>query len=223
MKLSHLYHRRFISRFMVLLVGLAFLGIAPAASDASERRPDAPTNLHVLATSVQAAVLTWSPPRVDSGITRYSIHRNGAWLTTVGSQSSAYVDISVQASSIYTYTVRAIGTDDDSSRASNAATVHIPVLPETVDIAPPSAPGTLMATPISSGVLLDWYDASDDSDITAYLIRRDGRAVAIVASAVLSYTDTSIQPPATPIYTVEAVDVMGHHSPPSNAVSVVLP
>jgi len=83
--------------------------------------------------------------------------------------------ISVQASTTYSYTVRAIGADDDSSPASNVATIQIPAMPENVDISPPSTPGSLTATAVVGGVLLDWYDASDDSDITAYLIRRDGK------------------------------------------------
>jgi len=53
-----------------------------------------------------------------------------------------------------------------------------------------------------------------------YIVRRDGLPVALVPSGALSYTDTSVQPPATAIYTVEAIDVMGQHSAPSNAASV---
>jgi len=103
-------------------------------------------------------------------------------------QAPAYVDISVQASTTYTYTVRGIGADDDSSRASNAVTIQIPALPESADIAPPSRPGTLTATAIVGGTL--------------------------------SYTDPIAQVPTTAIYTVEAIDVMGQHSPPSNAASL---
>jgi len=220
MKFSQLQLGSIGSRFKLLLVSLALLGSAQVAGGASADRPNAPANLDAIAVSIQEAVLTWSAANSDAGITRYSIHRNGAWLATVGSQTPAYIDISVQASTTYTYTVRAIGADDDSSPASNAAMVQIPALPENADIAPPSYPGSLTATAILGGVLLDWYDASDDSDITAYLIRRNGKALAIVQSGVLSYIDPIAQLPTTAIYTVEAIDVMGQHSVPSNAASL---
>jgi hypothetical protein len=98
----------------------------------------------------------------------------------------------VQASTTYTYTVRAIGADDDSSLASNAVTIQIPALPENADSAPPSHPGSLTAT-------------------------------AILGAGTLNYLDKSVSASATSIYTVEAIDVMGHHSPLSNAISVVRP
>jgi len=223
MKFSCLHLERNKTRFVLLLVGLALLGITPVASGISEPRPDAPAQLDAIATSVQQVVLTWSAPTANTGITRYSIHRNGEWLATVGSHSPDFIDTNVRASSTYSYTVRAIGADDESSAASNVATVQTPALPETVDISPPSIPGSLTATAVSSGVLLDWYDASDDSDITAYLVRRDGLAVAIVPSGRLSYIDTNVQPPTTAIYTVEALDVMGQHSQPSNNVTIEIP
>ncbi len=219
MKSSHLQIGSIGSRFLLLLACLVLLGPAQIAGGASASRPDAPTTLVAIAVSIQEVVLTWAAPSADSGITRYSIHRNGAWLTTIGIQTPAFVDISVQASTSYTYTVRAIGPDNESSVASNIATAQTPALPETADISPPSSPGTLTATALPSSILLDWYDASDDSDITAYIIRRDGKALAIVPSGTLSYTDTSMQAPSAAIYTVEAIDIMGQHSAPSNAAA----
>ena len=95
-------------------------------TDVGENGPDAPTNLDAIAVSIQEAVLTWSAASADADISRYSIHRNGAWHATVSTQTPAYVDIGVQASTTYTYTVRAIGNNDESSRASNAVTIQIP-------------------------------------------------------------------------------------------------
>lgn len=219
MKFTHFQLGSIGSRFMLLLVCLVLLGSTPVAGEEDERRPDAPTNLDAIPISVEEAVLTWSAASADADISRYSIHRNGAWYATVKPQTPAYIDIGVQASTTYTYTVRAIGTNDESSRASNAVTIKTPAMPETADIAPPSRPESLTATIIVGGILLDWYDATDDTDITVYLIRRDGKAIAIVRSGTLSYLDPIAQLPTTAIYTVEAIDVMGQHSAPSNAAS----
>jgi hypothetical protein len=221
MKFRHFQLGSIGLRFMLLMVCLMLLGSSPVAGEEDERRPDAPTNLDAIPISIEQAVLTWSAASADADISRYSIHRNGAWYATVSTQTPAYVDIGVQASTTYTYTVRAIGTNDESSRASNAVTIKTPALPETADISPPSRPESLTATIIVGGILLDWYDATDDSDITVYLIRRDGKPITIVRSGTLSYLDpiTSVPNPVT--YTVEAIDVMGQHSAPSNAASPV--
>src|SRR5262245_30839807 len=222
MKFNHLQRGRIKSRLALFLVSLTLLGAAPAASGESEPRPDPPTNVDAIAVSVQEVILTWSAPSADAGITRYSIYRIGVRLATSLSQTPAFVDIDVHPSAIYTYTVRAIGPDDDSSAASNIAFAQTPALPETPDISPPTSPGSLTATALPNGVLLDWYDAIDDSDITVYIVRRDGLPIAIVRSGTLSYIDMTAQPPATAIYTVEAVDVMGQHSAPSNAAAPAL-
>jgi len=203
-------------RYVPLLIGMALIGAAPVARGASEQRPDPPASLDAFAVSAQQTELAWAPASSGDGVQRYSIHRNGAWLATVGSRTPAFIDLDVQASQTYTYTVRAIGTTDDSSLASNIAVVQVPALPETLDISPPSAPAALTATAVPGGVLLDWYDAADDSDLTAYLIRRNGLEIKIVRSGVLSYLDPSA-PPEGAIYTVEAIDVVGHHSGLSNA------
>ena len=56
--------------------------------------------------------------------------------------------------------------------------------------------------------------------ITADEQLRDGKPLAIVRGGVLSYTDSIAQLPTNAIYTVEAIDVMGQHSAPSNAAAL---
>ena len=79
----------------------------------------------------------------------------------------------------------------------------------------------MTATAIIGDILLDRYDASDDSDITVYLIRSDDQAIAIIRSGRLNYLDLIARVPPTIIYTVEAINVMGQHSAPSNAASPI--
>ncbi|MFN8567377.1 MAG: hypothetical protein U0Z44_07630 [Kouleothrix sp.] len=75
----------------------------------------------------------------------------------------------------------------------------------------------MTATLASGQALLDWYPSNDDSDITAYLVRRDGLVVAVLGAGTLNHTDAGAAPGATYVYSVEALDVVGQHSPPSNS------
>src|SRR6185436_9496869 len=88
------------------------------------------------------------------------------------------------------------------------------------DRTPPSEPEELYATAYPGYNLLDWYYSIDDSDVTAFLIRRNGRRLALVRTGTLSYVDTVIQPGMSYTYTVESNDTVGHHSPPSASSTV---
>jgi chitin-binding protein len=223
MKIDRLYLARFMMACAIVLGALALSAAMPVAADEDELKPEAPANLRALTLNVQEVVLSWSAVSAEASLTRYTVHRNGERIAAVHGNALNYVDTTVQASATYTYTVRALDAEGEASASSPPAVVTVPALPDTPDITPPSPPQTLTATPIAGAVALDWYDANDDSDITAYVIRRDGRVLATVGPGTLSYTDADVQPSTTYIYTVEAIDVMGHHSPLSNAVSVVWP
>jgi hypothetical protein len=72
-------------------------------------------------------------------------------------------------------------------------------------------------------VLLDWYTATDDTDITAYVILRNGRRIRIVDSGTSLYTDRNVQPGQTFTYAIAAFDPVRHLSAPSEAVVVQVP
>ena len=103
------------------------------------------------------------------------------------------------------------------------AVVKTPPLPDTPDTTAPSAPEDLFAVPVTDGVLLDWYYAIDDTDVTAYVILRDGHRFKLVDSGTYSYVDSNVQPGQTYTYAIAAFDPVHHLSSPSDSFVVQVP
>jgi fibronectin type 3 domain-containing protein len=195
-----------------LVIGLiAVTGMDPALAEA----PRPPLRVTALVITIGEIDLRWSAV-FDENVTGYAILRNGTTLATVNAAAQSYIDGDVKPSTTYTYTLATIAPGNIRSLPSAPAVVKTPAPPETTDLMPPSPPDSLTATPQDAGILLDWYDATDDTDITAYQIRRDGLVLASVNGATLSFFDFRVRPSTTYSYTVEALDVVGHHSQPSN-------
>jgi fibronectin type 3 domain-containing protein len=198
---------------LLIFVSLTMMLITPFALAAP---PSSSLQLIAIAVTTGEIDLSWSASS-DAGVTAYAIRRNGQMVDTVNNSTFMYTDTSVQSSSVYTYIVEALDATGKRLASSPPAMVKTPALPETPDTTAPSAPEALTATSIAAGILLDWYDATDDSDLTAYRIYRDGRLLATVDSGTRSYIDPSALPGSTPTYTVEALDTVGHRSPPAQA------
>jgi hypothetical protein len=203
--------------FALALAILLAIVVLPAHSNDDLRQQHAAPTLTAIAISVREVDLAWS---ATSDVFSYTIQRDGALLATLYSDVGSYVDTDVQPSAVYTYTVAALYTDRVESPPSQPVVLHVPALPETPDTTSPSPPTALAAVARDGAVALDWQDATDDSDITVYQIRRDGLLLATVNSGTLSYIDTTALPMTTYIYTVEALDVMGQHSRLSNLVTI---
>ena len=80
------------------------------------------------------------------------------------------------------------------------------------DSSPPSSPSDLTTVVVPTGVIVDWHDALDDTEIAGYEIRRDGVVLASVDRATLQFIDHFVVPDATYRYSVIAVDTAGNRS-----------
>jgi chitodextrinase len=208
-------------RLAVVLLALS-LALMPSARGHGERQGanPPPIPLAALALSVGEVQLSWPP---STGAALYTLRRNGALLATLYGGADSFRDTRVQPSAVYSYTITATNPAWVESAPAPPAVVQMPALPESVDTTPPSRPGDLSAAVSADAVTLDWQDAADDSDITVYQIRRNGELLATVNSGTLSYTDRTVAPKTDYIYTVEALDVLGQHSPLSNPISAATP
>jgi hypothetical protein len=93
---------------------------------------------------------------------------------------------------------------------------------QTSDIAPPTVPGNLTATPVApSQVSLAWDPSSDNVGVGGYQVFRDN--VQIATSVTNSYLDTGIQANSTHSYYVVAFDAGGNFSGPSNTAVATTP
>ncbi len=117
--------------------------------------------------------------------------RDGARIAEVDASQSSYTDTTVAVGQKYRYAVEAVDSSGVRSSPSSVARVRTPSRPETPDVTPPTEPEMLEAVRLPDrSVLLDWQYATDDSDVSAFVLRRNGQRVAVLDAATLRYIDT---------------------------------
>jgi chitodextrinase len=89
------------------------------------------------------------------------------------------------------------------------------------DVQAPSIPSEVTAAASSATqVDLGWMASSDTYGVTGYTIYRNGSTLAMVSGMSLSFTDKTVFPATTYIYTVDAFDAAGNHSAASAQAEV---
>ncbi len=167
--------------------------------------------LSAIAVTVGEVELTWKSSLVPGTVSRYSIYRDAKLLATVDGTLNNYSDTTVAHSKHLIYLVIAYDAAGIVLATSLPARATTPVL-ATYDIWPPAPPEGLTATAFPGYILLDWFEGNDDTDLTSYLIRRNGQRLARVNSGTLEFRDTTARSSTTYIYTVQAIDTMGNAS-----------
>ncbi len=200
--------------FVAALVGASTVAEAGGRQDV--RAPNAPADLQAVAVSANEVALAWSPP-ANRGVTAYTIRRGGQLLTTVTPDTLMLSDTDLASAKEYVYTVDALYRAERLPGASTEVVVKTPGLPSRPDTSAPTSPEGLTVTPIADGMLLDWYDAIDDTDITAYQIYRDGELLATVNSGTLSYVDITAPSGSTVAYSIVARDPAANASTAATA------
>ncbi len=147
--------------------------------------------------------LSWSAAEDNVGVTEYRIRRDGELIAIV--EEAAYEDGGLEAGTSYTYEVRA------ADAAGNLSEPAVLVLATLEDEDPPSAPGDLTAIPDYHSVELSWEDSTDNLDVAAYEIWRDGELLGTVLDS--GYEDTGLSDGTAYVYRVVALDAAGNISP----------
>lgn len=175
--------------------------------------PSSPTGLKVSGQSTGEVDLSWNASTDNVGVTGYSVYRNNVKIGDA--TSTSFADKSVQQGTTYTYTVRAYDAAGNVSSASG----KVSVVP---DWTAPSAPSGLRTTTVRSGRIdLAWNSATDNVQVTGYLVYRDGVQIANVSGT--SYRDRAAPSGRTVTYTVKAYDAAGNVSAASNSLTVNAP
>ncbi|SHK92429.1 fibronectin type 3 domain-containing protein [Desulforamulus aeronauticus DSM 10349] len=131
--------------------------------------------------------------------TEYIIFRNGVEITRAS--GTQYVDTKVQGNSEYSYTIKAIFSDQDiqSSDPVSAKTMLSPV-------------ENFMAIPNShEEVQLSW-EASSDPGLAGYIIYRNGQEIAWVNGSQTMYTDPKLTPATIYSYSIQSYNSDGEKS-----------
>jgi fibronectin type 3 domain-containing protein len=173
----------------------------------------------------------------ETGVTWNNAPTRGSLLNSLGAVSKnavAKVDVTQGVTSLNGVAAFRIGnTSSDavqywSNNAKSATkrpqlTVVCATTPVSDNTAP-SAPGSLTASPGTSGEIdLSWSASSDNVGVTGYNIYRGGSQVGAVTASSLTYQDTTVTPGTTYSYTVKAVDAAGNLSADSNTATATAP
>jgi hypothetical protein len=134
------------------------------------------------------------------------------------------VNVSTGAPSSVTNTATVAGGGEVN--AVNNTASDVTTITNVPDTTPPSAPGTLTATPIS-GVQVDlsWGAATDNVGVTGYRVERclgSGCTgfVKLATTTSTTFSDSGLTPNSNYTYVVRAVDGANNLGPYSNAASV---
>jgi len=183
--------------------------------------PSAPTNLTAAANRNGPMNLSWSPSTSSVGIADYQVFRcqgvgcaNFAELGTA--TGTSYLDSNVLSGTTYSYEVRAVDNNGSYSPFSNIASNT------TVGSQPPTAPGNLTATPVSTTQInLSWTASTSSIGLANYVVQRCQGAGCSSFSQIgtptgTTFSDTGLVPATNYSYRVEAIDIEGNVSSFSN-------
>jgi chitodextrinase len=191
----------------------------PVAGGAQDTTPPStPSGLST--TAAQTSItLSWAASSDNVGVTGYRLYQNGSQVGT--SSSTSYVFSGLSCATSYTLGVAAV---DAAGNVSGTATTTRQTA-ACADTTPPSAPGPLTASGVSSSEIdLSWGSATDDVGVTGYQIFRcQGSGCAnfaqVAQTAGTSYQDTGLGAATTYVYEVRATDAAGNLGPMSSRAS----
>ncbi|WJS95560.1 fibronectin type III domain-containing protein [Flavobacterium johnsoniae] len=175
--------------------------------------PTTPSNIKVTKATETSISLTWDQSKDLEGTVTYDIYQGGNLLIQSTTSSSAIINNLIPNNS-YLFTIKA--RDDSGNIAAS-----YPILCETVDTLPPSAPTNFMISNITENLAeLSWNPSNDNREVVSYnLYYSDGDY------SPLSTTKTSmiinVFPGNTYNLNIKAVDGYGNISGKSNTVSFV--
>jgi len=195
--------------------------------------PSTPAGLSATAASSGEIDLTWSASTDNVGVTGYVLERcQGTSCSTFAQiatpATTSYSDTGLNASTSYTYRVRATdaaGNLGGYSATSSTTTSAAGGGGGGGDTQPPSAPTALSGTVVSgSEIDLTWSASTDNVGVTGYLIERcQGTSctafVQIATPTVTSYNDTGLTASIAYTYRLRATDAAGNLSAYSDTVS----
>jgi fibronectin type 3 domain-containing protein len=167
------------------------LVISTGAADST--KPTAPGNLSASASGPNRIDLSWLTSTDNVGVTGYNVYRGGTLLAGIGSTTS-YADVSVAASTTYSYQVRALDAAANISDPSNTATTTTPAAAAVLTIAPDADARVQQASPTTNyGTSTLGADFSTStSNIESFLrFTVSGVSAGSVASAKLRLSSTS--------------------------------
>jgi chitodextrinase len=177
----------------------------PDASDTQP--PSVPGSLSKSGSTQTSVSLTWTASNDDTGVTGYSVYRDGASAGTPAGTSSTVSGLSCGTSYLFAVEARDAAGNHSAQATLSASTSACPV----PDTQPPSVPGSLSKSgSTQTSVSLTWTASNDDTGVTGYSVYRDGASAGTPAGT--SSTVSGLSCGTSYLFAVEARDAAGNHS-----------
>jgi chitodextrinase len=167
--------------------------------------------------------LSWPASTDNSGSVTYEVLRvQGATETVVATSATPSATVcGLTPNTAYQFAVRA--RDASSNVSARSALLAVTTPPAPVDNNAPGAPGTPVASAITStGVTLSWPASTDNIGVTSYEVQRivGTTATAVATSSTPSAVITGLTPSTAYTFAVVARDAAGNTSARSTSVGV---
>ncbi|MGH7447564.1 MAG: fibronectin type III domain-containing protein, partial [Longimicrobiales bacterium] len=170
--------------------------------------PTPPTSLNMTGPGY---TLYWS--NETSGVGSWNVYRNGSYIGTSSQPRPNFQDPAPPANVTLNYNVRSV--DHAGNESGNSPTYSM-----YIDTVPPTTPGNLRVTGVTTGsVSLAWDASSDSNGISYYNIGRSPGNSMMATEWGLTHTDGSVAANTTYTYYVTAID---NHGTPSAPASVTV-
>lgn len=209
--------RSFRSNFDLTLARYRNEG-TPTPTPTDTTPPTAPTGLTATFNSTTNAIdLSWTAATDNVAVTGYRIYRDGGPTSIATVTGTTFSDAGITGT--HSYQVTAIDAAGNESVFSNIASA---TAAGTVDITPPTAPTSLVATASTATgtIALSWTASTDDVGVTGYRVFRDNGATPIATVSGTTFNDPNQL--GTHVYVVAAIDAAGNQSAFSNSATATI-
>jgi glucose/arabinose dehydrogenase len=184
--------------------------------------PSVPANPRTSDLTCNTVTFAWDASTDNVGVTAYDIFHDGQFIKTVSGTTTS-TSLTVVPTVTWGLYVNARDAAGNLSQASD--TVTITPGPCTVDTEKPTAPSNLTGTASGTSVTLKWTASTDNVQVIAYDIYRDGTLAGTVAGVVgtppaTTFNDSGLAASHLYQYYVVARDSAGNVSDHSNQISV---
>ncbi len=179
-------------------------------------KPTPPRNLRSTGSTPTTVSLAWEASTDNVGVTAYDVYQHGQFVTSVAGNQLTATASGLTPNTEYDFTVFAKDATPNVSDASNVVTVKTP--PQQDDNQPPTAPGNLRSTGVTStSVSLAWNASTDNIGVARYEIYNG--ATKVGDSTTTTATIGGLTPSTQYTFTAKAFDAVGNASPSSNAAT----
>ncbi|MGW4032615.1 glycosyl hydrolase family 18 protein [Streptomyces sp. NPDC004838] len=183
-----------------------------------DKPPTAPGNPRSTAVTARTASIAWDAATAgDYPVASYEVLSGGTTVATSTTTSATVTGLTPATD--YSLTVRAKDTRGNLGPASTA--LALKTVDPATDPVPPTAPGNLRSTAkTASTVSLAWNPSTDNVQVAAYDVFRDGVLAKTVPATATTATVDGLSPATGYVFTVKARDTADNSSPASTALTV---